>query len=88
MFCSKLSKNVLNFHVKEDKMKERKRNNVIIHRMAESQETDDKEKSMKDRKWVMYLTNEVLKESCEDKDIKRVFRLGNCRSEKSNGLYS
>ena len=66
----------IELRVEEDKMKERKKNNVIIHRMVESKETDEKENNKEDRKSTMYLINEVLKVPCEDKDIKRVFRLG------------
>src|SRR6218665_2374285 len=60
----------------EDKMKERK-NNVIIHRMAESQAAEDKDRNAEDRKSVINLLNNVLNVPCEDKvDIKKVFRHG------------
>jgi len=66
----------------EDKLKERKKNNVIIHRLAESPATDDKEKNLEDRKSVLYLVNEVLGVPCEDKeDVRRVFRLGRTTAE-------
>jgi len=66
----------IEIRIEEDKMKERKKNNVIIHRMAESQMSEEKEKNTEDRKSVIQLINEVLEVPCEDKDIRRVFRLG------------
>src|SRR6218665_981219 len=66
----------------EDKMKERKKNNVIIHRMAESQAAEDKDRNAEDRKSVINLLNNVLNVPCENKvDIKKVFRLGKPSTE-------
>jgi len=66
----------------EDKMKERKKSNVIIHRMAESQAAEDKDRNAEDRKSVINLLNNVLNVPCEDKvDIKKVFRLGKPSTE-------
>ena len=78
----------IELRVEEDKMKERNKNNVIIHRMAESQVSEDKEKNTEDRKSVMHLINEVLEVPCEDKDIRRVFRLGKLTGGENKGIYS
>lgn len=67
----------IEFNAEEEKLKERKRNNIIIHRMAESKLTDNKQKNNEDRKEVISLINEVLQVPCEDKtDIRSVYRLG------------
>jgi len=60
----------------EDKQKELKKNNIIIHRMAESPVMEGEKKNGEDRKAIISLINDVLKVPCEDKDIKRIFRLG------------
>src|SRR6218665_2194585 len=69
----------------EDKMKERKKNNVIIHRMTESQAAEDTDRNAEDRKSVINLLNNILNVPCEDKvDIKKVFRLGKPSIEGKN----
>lgn len=67
----------IELQVEEDKLKERKKNNIIIHRLAESQETDEKARNTEDRRTVTHLMNDILKVPMEEKvDIKRIFRLG------------
>ena len=67
----------IELHAEEEKLKERKRNNIIIHRMEESKATETKEKNNEDRQEVIFLINEVLRVPCEDKtDIRSVYRLG------------
>jgi hypothetical protein len=73
----KIVEDKIELHAEEEKIKERKKNNVIIHRLAESKATERKEKNNEDRKEVISLINEVLQVPCEDKtDIKNVYRLG------------
>jgi hypothetical protein len=66
----------LKIREEEDRQKELKKNNIIIHRFAESAIKEDEKKNSEDRKAVISLINDVLKVPCKDKDIKKIFRLG------------
>jgi tetrahydromethanopterin S-methyltransferase subunit G len=75
----------IELHAEEEKLKERKKNNIIIHRLAESKATEDKEKNSEDRKAIVFLLNEILRVPCEDKvDIKSVYRIG--KSQDGGGV--
>ncbi|ESO10176.1 hypothetical protein HELRODRAFT_168046 [Helobdella robusta] len=53
-------------NAEEGKRKERKRNNIVIHKLAENNASEAKEKNTADRKSVMFLFNEVLKKDIDD----------------------
>ena len=63
----------------EDKQKELKKNNIVIHRMVETPVPESKKKNSEDKKAIITLINEVLKIPCEEKELKRVFRLGKAK---------
>ncbi|ESN91349.1 hypothetical protein HELRODRAFT_165372 [Helobdella robusta] len=58
-------------NAEEGKRKERKRNNIVIHKLTENNASEAKEKNTADRKSVTFLFNEVLKIPCENTDIKK-----------------
>ena len=60
----------------EEKSRERKKNNIIIHRMEESKAKTEEDKYRDDKKSIQSLINDVLKVPSEDKEIKKVIRLG------------
>ena len=63
----------------EDKQKEFRKNNIVIHRMVETPVPESKKKNREDRKAIITLINKVLKVPCEEKELKRVFRLGKAK---------
>lgn len=69
--------------VDEDREKEKRRNNVIIHRLPESTAASEKEKRTEEKKNVMHLFTEVLQLNCDEQDIKRMFRLSKDKSGSS-----
>ena len=70
--------------IKNTDQHELRRNNIIIHRMAESAADKEDQKRTEDRKSVLSLFK-VLEVSCESLDIKKVIRLGR-ESEKDRPL--
>ena len=62
--------------LEEERDKERRRNNVIIYRVAESTDTSPQDRAQSDNLFVKQLTNKALKMGIVDDDIKRVIRLG------------
>jgi len=78
----KIVEEKMKIHEEENRQKELKKNNIIIHRMAESTGAED-EKKNEDRKAMISLINDILKVPCEGKDIKKIFRLGKMKDSGS-----
>jgi predicted nucleic acid-binding Zn-ribbon protein len=62
--------------IQQEKDRESRKNNIIIHRVEENASSSPEDRQKYDRQWVKELTKEVLKVQCSEDDIKRVFRLG------------
>lgn len=63
-------------HADEEKEKEMRKNNIIIHRAAESTETTTEGRYKADRDFCFKLVSEILGVQSEINDFKRVIRLG------------
>ena len=63
-------------HTEEEKLRERKKNNIILHRLVEGERLEDDRENMEEKKMVLCLLNDVLGVPCAEKDIKSVYRLG------------
>ena len=67
----------IELHNEEEKLKERKKNNIVLHRLAEQGGMQGEERVIEDRKLVLCLLNDVLEVPCEEKmDIKNIYRIG------------
>ena len=60
----------------EERRREERINNIVIHRLEESQEETGEQRMTEDKTKVLELVRDVLKVSCEEKDIRKIFRLG------------
>jgi hypothetical protein len=62
--------------VDEERRREERINNIVIHRLEESQEETGEQRMTEDKTTVLELLGDVLKVSCEGKDIRKMFRMG------------
>src|ERR1043165_7982085 len=60
----------------EERRREERINNIVIHRLEESQEETGEQRMTEDKATVLELFRDVLKVNCEGKDIRKMFRLG------------
>lgn len=65
--------------VTEEKDKEARKNNIIIHRVAESKIKDPQSRIKHDTDFCLVLLKDVLGVSCDEEELKRVVRLGKPR---------
>ena len=63
-------------HAEEEKEKELRRNNIIIHRSEESKEETSEGRNKDDSEFCFRLVSDILGVDCERSDLKRVIRLG------------
>lgn len=62
--------------LREADLQEQRKNNVIIHRIAESGASTEDLKRIDDKTVTLQLFKDVLQVNCDNSDIKRIFRLG------------
>jgi hypothetical protein len=60
----------------EERRREERINNIVIHRLEESQEETGEQRMTEDKATVLELFRDVLKVNCEGKDIRKMFRMG------------
>jgi hypothetical protein len=60
----------------EERRREERINNIVIHRLEESQEETGEKRMTDDKTTVLELLRDVVKVSCEGKDIRKMFRMG------------
>ena len=63
-------------HLKEAELHDKKKNNIVIHRLAESGSDKDDQKRLDDKKEIVTVVKDILKVNLENSDIKKIYRIG------------